>query len=111
MRSCGIQKGVTVRPSAPLHILKAEVHGIQDVHLLCNGQQAPAHAGIVGGAGDTQHIQQFDKDMGHAGHHAGGTQEHTARQLPYHGVRVIDGLQRKAQQTQQFLVPGNNTKP
>lgn len=92
-------------PSTPLHVLKAKVQGLQDVHLLCDGQQAPAHAGIVGGAGDTQHIQQFDKDMGHAGHHASGTQEDAARQLSYHRVRVINGLQGKAQQAQQFLVP------
>lgn len=87
------------------------MHGIQDVHLLCNGQQAPAHAGVVGGARDTQHIQQFDKDVGHAGHHAGSAQEHAARQLPYHGVRVINRLQRKAQQAQQLLVPGIDITP
>lgn len=95
---------------AVLHALQAQVDGVQDVHLLGDGEQAAAHAGVVRGADDAKHVQEFDEDMRHAGHHACGAQENAARQLTHHGVGVVGGLQREAQQGKQLLIPGERRR-
>lgn len=79
--------------------------GVQDVHLLCDGQETPAHAGIVSGAGDVEHVQELNEDMRHTRYHTGGAQEDAARKFTHHGVRVINRLQRETQKRQQLMIP------
>lgn len=114
LRCGGLQEGGADQfmclTGAVVHDLQAQVDGVQDVHLLGDGEQAAAHAGVVRGADDAKHVQEFDEDMRHAGHHACGAQENAARQLTHHGVGVVGGLQREAQQGKQLLIPGERRR-